>query len=462
MYLGRKKTIGVFLLSVWSAAIAVVVGLFDPFGLSSYTDQYSSNVFYNVVAPTYPTSSRSDVEVILLDDNLLNYFNTDWPLSYTYYLEVTRTAIAREPKVLIFDISFLDAREDDFFEVFIDYLADQDGRTEKIPILLAHGYSPSTKKSLHPLLEEAVHRNAHMQIVSPDRSIGQSVDGYYPIKDEYGFESVAFAAFEWSCNLKPSQRCKAALKRLSKVTSFQVFWGSLPAPNNCTNDQSVIGSHTFDCSAFNQSVLMRLLKNFAAGFWGFDSRLELNNAPPFHAVLPAGTLISAYVTKDGNSGHNVDFILIGSNFLAIDDYIETPIHQQIDGVFLHAMALDNLLALGDRFISEKDHETLQNLLEVLLIWACIFAYIALRGIREHVTILGLVPETLFWVGAALVNLAIAYAVFNFLGVPPVNTLGIISISGLSTFGLQMEAAILWRILGRNYLEIAPIPEGTEK
>src|SRR5690606_21529174 len=39
-------------------------------------------------------------------------------------------------------------------------------------------------------------------------------------------------------------------------------------------------------------------------------------------------------------------VLIGANITGVGDWVETPTHGKLPGVYLHAMALDNLIELG--------------------------------------------------------------------------------------------------------------------
>src|SRR5262249_4180194 len=72
---------------------------------------------------------------------------------------------------------------------------------------------------------------------------------------------------------------------------------------------------------------------------------------PSVAVIPASVLW----TGDGNAARELlggRFVMIGAAVSGIADWHQSPVHGQVPGVVLHAMALANLLSLGTRYATE--------------------------------------------------------------------------------------------------------------
>jgi len=72
---------------------------------------------------------------------------------------------------------------------------------------------------------------------------------------------------------------------------------------------------------------------------------------PSVTVIPASVLWSG----DGAAARELlggRFVMIGAAVSGIADWHQSPVHGQVPGVVLHAMALDNLLSLGTHYATE--------------------------------------------------------------------------------------------------------------
>jgi CHASE2 domain len=103
----------------------------------------------------------------------------------------------------------------------------------------------------------------------------------------------------------------------------------------------------------------------------------------FHHTLYARELLYPDATRNGrfNDSLSHKVVMIGSSFAYSNDLVFSPIHERIPGVYLHAMALDNLLTGGPEYTKAVE--------------------LGLKGDSEHVRALGLVFFGLL--GVALVS-----------------------------------------------------------
>jgi len=83
---------------------------------------------------------------------------------------------------------------------------------------------------------------------------------------------------------------------------------------------------------------------------------DLRNSPRPSLALPcpAVTVLPASAVRYGDQTVMRDLlrdkiVLVGARITGVSDWHQSPVHGQVPGVILHAVALDNLLGLGDRY-----------------------------------------------------------------------------------------------------------------
>jgi hypothetical protein len=130
-------------------------------------------------------------------------------------------------------------------------------------------------------------------------------------------------------------------------------------------------------------------------------------------------------------------VFYGASFRGAADQVRTPTHGKIAGVFMHAMALDNLLTLGKGYIREaKQFEPVLLMLNWLM--ALLVAVIAVLGRDLQIFLLGRGKSWLwttsivagsFLASMLVIGLAM-YISFVGLRLAPLNWLGFFSIMGI--------------------------------
>jgi uncharacterized membrane protein len=137
-------------------------------------------------------------------------------------------------------------------------------------------------------------------------------------------------------------------------------------------------------------------------------------------------------------------VLVGGAVSGISDWHQSPVHGQVPGVILHAMALDNLLSLGDRYATDMSTVTAAAI-AILLLFLLAFVvprihlYYRERNSRA-VAALGLLcwlalAGFLAWSGASGPAVFAAVAVGLALDlIGPMQTFGYVLIVGLMGIG----------------------------
>ena len=87
---------------------------------------------------------------------------------------------------------------------------------------------------------------------------------------------------------------------------------------------------------------------------------EFRTNCPSIPVVPVHVLLASSSTGDEDSDVEPllrdHIVLYGAHFRGDVDVINTPLHNELPGVFLHAMALDNLITMGGEYVRYEEHE----------------------------------------------------------------------------------------------------------
>jgi CHASE2 domain-containing sensor protein len=128
---------------------------------------------------------------------------------------------------------------------------------------------------------------------------------------------------------------------------MEVVWGVQPAPSNC--DRAVGTQFDRVCKELLPSVL-RALQLCWEAFIPSDWRPTDPVPLPYHATISTEDLL------DGGKRDRLapllkgKVVIYGAHIALVKDYVVSPVHGNVDGAFLHAMALDNLLTYGNRYV----------------------------------------------------------------------------------------------------------------
>ena len=93
---------------------------------------------------------------------------------------------------------------------------------------------------------------------------------------------------------------------------------------------------------------------------------------------PAVTVIPLSLLQHASRAEWVELlqnkaVVLGANLAGMPDFIDSTVHGQVPGAVWHAMALDNLVSLGDRYLAER-HEVFKGVAEVVLILLLAYAF----------------------------------------------------------------------------------------
>jgi len=408
--------------------------LMDPFGIETASSRRSEQAALRVTAPFY--APTGDVVVVLIDDDFLARAGKGWPLPYADQGRLLRTIFQGEPAVVFLDMLYRQKHTDrpaagevpgpadepmnllgpvsSFADTPLVFAAQirTDLRATDLPTVCPEEPAAETLALDEPasLLPEF----RSWQEDRPGRA-RVSLIGWWGCGDRYPLRlggpgsppTPAMAMLEAYCR-KPDRLQPGCELLRSDGDAFAaplvVRWGAFPPAQQRQFYSAGVCQPYADehggvsaWRAFRTSVTQLLLGIFE----------DLRDSPRKTLSLPcpAVTVLPASVVRHGDPVEVRELlhdriVLVGARVTGISDWHQSPVHGQVPGVVLHAAAVDNLLALGNRYARELSPgataATALALLAVLAFCVPVLVILFDEPKRRAVSALGLVC----WLGLA--------------------------------------------------------------
>ncbi|WP_322998873.1 CHASE2 domain-containing protein [Castellaniella sp.] len=311
--------------------------------------RYLARMQAPLAAQAYPDDWGKQISVITYDNEFLRHNDYAWPIPYQDHADwldrLTADPTGR-PKALFLDITFGQARDDDGIQDLAQVLCDIQN-TRGIPVFLAALADPATGwLSTHPALMQAqqaaqpcltlvgvTHHPDPIDGVTWSYPLtvhaeqGQIVNGRPASPETPHFQSAALTLAEQVGRIPLGEETHA----------LALVWGKSHMPSR----PSAYWQH---CSPAKHWPWLAI-PNFIRDILG-DTPVLLSC--PTHDTLSmkqVGELedeaLRTY-TKD-------KYVFVGAMIDGYNDFAQSPVQGRIPGVFVHAMALDNLLTYGKRY-----------------------------------------------------------------------------------------------------------------
>lgn len=373
-----------------SVLVIVVLGRLDLFGLAAETDRLSSAVvqrtaasFYRVWSdPRTESPPRSPVTVIEIDETFLGHVDASWPLAYSAYAHLLHRIARQQPKAIFLDLFLSQDRGDAAgLEVLVETIAALSAAG--IPLFVA-APDPCTTTAHDEAQHDALApgRGLLQDIVRTARPVVVEWSGFrdaYPLvldpadvrapdadarcaSTAGAWHTPALALFDAWCDGTGDPRCTwraTAGARRAFVAPMAVQWGVAVDERNGAFSSldacGLTGPHLDDRAAWSLWSLGAQLRRGLSGA-GVGSLERCPFAPTVSAsVLYASDDDGTFVSDENHDEHLREWfhgrlVLVGAALRGTGDVVRSPVHGQLAGVHLHAMALDNLLAYGERYV----------------------------------------------------------------------------------------------------------------
>lgn len=342
-------------------AAAVFQIVWNPFGLSNLVQQYSQDLVSALVTgPLYGAfgerKGHDDISVTLIDDSTLAHRAETWPIAYRTHKLVLDALLARCPRAVVVDFLFVDPRPSD---TTLQELTAEVGRYKRFDCNNRHGvllYFESTANE--PVLSQI--RETGASIVDPTMLLDRGVARHYPIAlcDDAGGNcrpSLAVRLYRDLCK-QDGAFCSAA--PAFPAGTMELWWGTAIDPINAK--QAVAASGEAGCGE-NFSFAGRLYRAITGGLSGVQSGC------PYHGVIPAEALLDGRQDADIDNLVHDRIVFYGASLEGAKDESLTPVNGLLPDIFVHAMALDNLITLRGKPLHDLANGFLEILLQILWI-----------------------------------------------------------------------------------------------
>ena len=355
---------------------------------SHITDEFGAQKIAKLAAPFsglhYDESHRKDITVLLIDEESLRLANERWPASFHYYSVLLRQIAKTHPRAVFIDVILAHHENAEARADFEKAVADVNGNSRTPIVFVAARRTPdnklwigdegidledTTKVSVefspnevdhiawtYPLsynvdsASDAGSVDKHMKTASLS-----TVDGVQHKREVEGARSAALAIYEDALIKAPPRPIGGT------VPVMDLIWGMDTAADGVR--------WKFDDQGENarESALIYLDRNARKdGLYctSDDSDAELymraqaraivsSMSRPlcvFHRTINASS-VSFMTPAEVAEAFGDRVVMIGTAGKYSDDVVMSPLHGPIPNVFLHAMALDNLLVGNGEYLA---------------------------------------------------------------------------------------------------------------
>ena len=436
-----NQSIRKYLLWLWRWGLLIVLGAwlfyFDAFGLGQAADQASEKAFYRVSSGFYPSQpAQSKLLVVLINDtsinNLFPRFSSasDWPLSYLDQVNLLSQLLRHNPSGIFFDVMWMKQRvQDATYDRAIAKL-EKLLTHHKVPIYFAQG---SVQTTMEPKMQALLDKLG-TRVVNGWEGVGTR----YPL-NEQGFDTAAMALYRRYCE---KAGCDIPDDEFKEPMS--VRWKSEPA-------DVLLDYRNNECEAapngFFPSIADASSKLYYAAIQGMVETPKRQPVCMPHQVLYADEVFALNRSTNENERSAVhgwvkdSLILIGGQFEGLHDYTSSPVHGAIPGIFLHSMALDNLIIYGDSYIQESSVTQLLS----FLFWVVFAALLATLKTFPNNNVFISWMSNRYWFVVVLYALLMLWVNYGLLNFAPSGWLSLLALGWVGLNLLKTRIATFdWR------------------
>jgi len=381
-------------------AICAVLGwtmmAWAPFGVDEHTQAATRDVIYRALGPLYESAAHESITVVLLDDTAMarlgalespvGFIANDWPARYADHANLLLTLLEYRPRAIFVDMHFVrervgDATAGQLYSIL--QLARARGETE---VLIGGGFrsTPATPMQariaehaqLVPIFWRGAGESYPLTVCEsrPGTKCGGEENGESEGETETGSERiVAFGAYALYRSLclgdHPWRHCEGEVLQAEPdepLPPLSVIWGNRPRQDVPTWPGTEEPARR-DCVPAPQGPLEvagHAVRFLVRGLAGGSAEPKARRCP-YHRTLPADLLMARHWSSEDRDKELAGLlhdgvVFYGGSFAGMADLVASPVQGQLPGVYLHAMALDNLLRLGSGYIRDRQDGLLIN------------------------------------------------------------------------------------------------------
>lgn len=370
-----------FIVSLLQAAFWWALLQTDPFGMSTATDKASEQVFLRLYPVIYPDEWRDRIQVVLFETSELPltedarpYGNAsrEWPLKFEEQVDLIKRILDLKPAAIFIDLLF-DEKTDRNVEAFEKLIAELPPGSP--PVVFA-AYGDPKKRLIGPL--EARPFDAAAGGAPALRGLVELIapENHYQIADGKGRVSAAAVVYNATVNAlnrDPGAPGKGSYQRVEtkEASDMLVAWGNTVPPGDAakTPCAPITGESNSRWNGLVSAIGSGLTKAANA-----ESNWDQLQPCTYHRWINPKVFFDkdsgpALLQRETIAG---SYVFIGAAIDGAGDTVVSPVHGKLPGVFLHAMALDNLLSFNGRYFRTANWQTknLDTVVQVVMIFLC--------------------------------------------------------------------------------------------
>lgn len=291
-------------------------------GLSFHLTPWSQAFINAVVKYTYGRTGQDETTVLLFREDNLGLLGVQYPVPYGVHAQVLEALASYGPRAVFIDFAFIDPREDKVAVELGKALCGlrNSGTGAPTPVFLA---APAGATLNEKLVECADAASPEM-----DETVGVSGVLTY-MRKSHGLPTAAFAL---AAKTHPAAVSDPAARDL------EVIWGKgIPRINRSW----------MKCE--EPSLLRGLGHMLSHG--PLANKLQC----PYTRTITVAHLLAFSADRDVSEALSGKTVFYGAGFRLTGDVVASPVYAEMPGVYLHAMAYDNLVTFGRHYKRATRH-----------------------------------------------------------------------------------------------------------
>jgi hypothetical protein len=310
--------------------------MMNPFGFSDLVQRYTQDVSNLLITGPYlyPATGRDKISVVIVDDKTLHTLATPWPWTYGTQARMLDSLLAYHPRAVIVDFLFYDPRADDSLPELVDEI--HRFQKARVPIYFEGGINLPYGED--PLRKELAATG--IPILDPSIAVYNGIARQYPTTGQC-----------FGPKHKPGDTCLSLALQVYKdlypatppeplADKMELVWGTRYSPHNKWITYTDDNGETFRCED-KRSGLTRIYLAF------FDTN-SVKGHCPYQGMVPAESVMMGGDDKDITDMLSNKIVFYGGDIEGAQDKSATPVNALQPNVFIHAMALDNLITFGGK------------------------------------------------------------------------------------------------------------------
>lgn len=366
IFLALKKHVKLIL-----KCVAAVLGIYlNPFGIDDVTDLHAQAIITRFYAPFYDSVGQGHVTAVVISDDAAERLG-GYPLSFDVHAKALRRILCLDPAAVFIDLNFRSTRGDNdgiaAMAEALTYRQGQDGCSPASAEALAGdaiapvflGIVRNDATQCRSILDAG---DAGCEAMAPFKAILDVVrpaDVTNILTDQQLYHLSSPTA-SMDASVSPALGLARALcKRNGMASGFcmedasrfenplLIRWGQYVSPSSAPKvDADPCGATRTSTTGIDHWGAA--MKSLYLDFRGLDEPVQ-------PCLYTDQTSISSLMKLDVNSDPQLRtfikdrIVIYGADITALPDRFISPVHGSVPGLFVHAMATDNLITQGENY-----------------------------------------------------------------------------------------------------------------